>query len=355
VKNVKNICVLVLAVFLLYLTQHVIFGSDQTRHGSYQAPLYDGGEVLITTDAATTATVIAEHLKKQETDFTIHIAGKSLVNQLSLIVKNAMAQDDYIHYIVSKFSHSASWTDVSDITVNIKVVYLETKEQTAFVETQVQAILKQMIKPGMNDIQKETAVHDFVVSNIAYDTSLVKHTAYDALVKGKTVCQGYALLTYRMLNDLGIKNRIVEGKVRGEAHVWNEVLLDGKWYHLDTTWDDPVPNVKGRVLYNYFNLTTAQLKKDHSWDETLYPAANTSFVSASTAISTLKELQSQVEAGFVNKKKTMSISYHPGNGNASDDIKSACVNRGKLGVKKMQYAVKKGVNGVVTISLFVQY
>ncbi len=77
----------------------------------------------------------------------------------------------------------------------------------------------------------------------ADDTSVVKHSDYHALVAPyKTVCQGYELLTYKMLKQAGINTKIVIGTGNGESHAWNLVYLVGKWYQLDTTWDDSVPN-----------------------------------------------------------------------------------------------------------------
>ena len=73
----------------------------------------------------------------------------------------------------------------------------------------------------MNDFEKEKAVHDYVISHLAYDQSLVEHSAYGGLTKGTTVCQGYALLTYRLLTEAGIENKIVEGHAGGQLHTWN--------------------------------------------------------------------------------------------------------------------------------------
>ena len=79
-----------------------------------------------------------------------------------------------------------------------------------------------------------------------------------------------------MLNQAGIQTKIIEGTAGGQAHAWNLVNLDGAWYHFDATWDDPLPDVIGRVTYNYYNLTDAQIKSNHSWIKT-YPLATTDF------------------------------------------------------------------------------
>lgn len=115
-----------------------------------------------------------------------------------------------------------------------------------------------------------------MVLNLAYDETMQKYTAYDGLSTGSTVCQGYSLLTYRMLTEAGITNRIIEGHAGGQLHAWNLLLLDGVWYHMDTTWDDPTPDQPGKVSYNYYLLTDEEMGQDHTWEEQ-YPAAATPY------------------------------------------------------------------------------
>ncbi|MBR6253443.1 MAG: hypothetical protein IKR04_06385, partial [Clostridia bacterium] len=64
-------------------------------------------------------------------------------------------------------------------------------------------------------------------------------------------------------------------KVSSENHVWNAVMLDGKWYHLDLTWDDPIISTGEQIVDDtYFLITTEELKKQtdnqHHFDETVY-------------------------------------------------------------------------------------
>jgi len=88
------------------------------------------------------------------------------------------------------------------------------------------------------------------------------------------VCQGYALAAQALLEQSGIETKYVIGFVNGnEAHAWNLVKVDGKWYHLDTTWNDPLPNRVGAASYDYFLVTDSQLNKDHTWVKADYPTA----------------------------------------------------------------------------------
>lgn len=164
--------------------------------------------------------------------------------------------------------------------------WMETPAQKQFVSDTVDGILKNIINDAMTSVQKEKAIHDYIVSHVSYDTTLKNHSAYAALVPPyKTVCQGYSLLACRMFANAGIDVRIEASAV----HSWNIVNIDGSWYQLDCTWDDPVPDVAGRVRYDFFNLTDAQLKtkdktKDHNFDASKFPPCTTTFVTTDSAI-----------------------------------------------------------------------
>ena len=69
------------------------------------------------------------------------------------------------------------------------------------------------------------------------DSYTLKYSAYAALINKTAVCQGYTLLLYRLLLELGIDNRIISGKVFGGDHGWNIVELDGFYYNADPTFD----------------------------------------------------------------------------------------------------------------------
>lgn len=51
------------------------------------------------------------------------------------------------------------------------------------------------------------------------------------------------------------------------------VNIDGKWYHVDLTWDDPISS-RDVLRYDYYNLTDNQMSKDHNWDNSKYPSTN---------------------------------------------------------------------------------
>ncbi|MGE7949168.1 transglutaminase domain-containing protein [Lysinibacillus sp. NPDC093688] len=174
--------------------------------------------------------------------------------------------------------HMESTTISADSTGNVtfKVKYLTNQTQEATVQKKVDQLLKTIINPSMTEFEKVKAINDYIVSNTTYGTKTKAspHSAYALLMEGQAVCQGYALATYKMLEQAGFDVKYVVGTVNGnEAHAWNLVKVDGYWYHLDTTWNDPLPNRFGASSYDYFLVTDAQLKKDHKWIASNYPAA----------------------------------------------------------------------------------
>jgi len=142
-----------------------------------------------------------------------------------------------------------------------------------------------LITSGMSDFEKELILHDYIVNNVRYDIENYKKNPipdssfeeYGALVLGVAVCEGYSR-AMKLLCDLsGIECIIVTGTSisRGvqEGHAWNIVKIDGEYYHLDVTYDDPVTeDGSNALIHDYFNLSDDEMKLYCDWDKTAYPA-----------------------------------------------------------------------------------
>lgn len=114
------------------------------------------------------------------------------------------------------------------------------------------------------DIEKVKYVHDYLTNINDYVAgSMYNQSAYSAIVYGKTVCAGYAHAFQYCMQKLGIPAAYVVGYA-GESHAWNLVELDGEYYAMDVTWDDPIGNPATTYYYNYFNITDAELSRDHT-------------------------------------------------------------------------------------------
>ena len=129
-----------------------------------------------------------------------------------------------------------------------------------------QAIISSVIKAGMTDLQKEKALHDYIVKKASYkDQGPQSYMDYGVLVEGVGVCESYAKAMYRLLSMVNIPVKLMDGVAGGEPHQWNMVQIGGKWYHLDATWNDPVGAPEGYVSHKYFNISEAEIRKTHSW------------------------------------------------------------------------------------------
>ena len=150
-------------------------------------------------------------------------------------------------------------------------------------EAQVNQALGQIEAVKNNIISNRTGnayddikmVHDYLVDTVEYDTSISKpniYNLYGALVNRVAVCEGYARAFKYLMDEMGIPCVIVIGQgtnSRGETenHAWNYIEVNGSWYAIDCTWDDPVVEGIGTVSnsskYKYFLKGSSEFSVDH--------------------------------------------------------------------------------------------
>ncbi|MCR5214313.1 MAG: hypothetical protein K6E10_07835 [Eubacterium sp.] len=154
-----------------------------------------------------------------------------------------------------------------------------------------QKFIDENITSTMSDYEKELAIHDYIINNCKYTTTFTteknEFEAYGVLVDHLAVCEGYAKATSLLLRCCNIESILVSGDadiddansifdtVDGaimtpdgqiiSGHMWNQVKIDGLWYNLDTTWDDPVAE-EDVLLHTYFNVDDTILRNNHEWD-----------------------------------------------------------------------------------------
>ncbi len=101
----------------------------------------------------------------------------------------------------------------------------------------------------------ETALwlHDYVINHAYYDYSYSRYTAEGVLLDGFGVCDSYSMAYKMLLTEAGIQSQ----RVFSSDHAWNAVYLEGAWYNIDPTWDDPgqaATPVSGKETHDYFGL-----------------------------------------------------------------------------------------------------
>ncbi len=113
--------------------------------------------------------------------------------------------------------------------------------------------------PGFSDLEKLLFIHDYLTSNYEYDTGLEIHHSFEFFENKKGVCQAYTEAFCTLMRKMGIRTSYVHSTKMD--HVWNLVELDGKWYQIDVTHDDPVPDYTGNSMHREFLITDQKMKK----------------------------------------------------------------------------------------------
>lgn len=113
-------------------------------------------------------------------------------------------------------------------------------------------------------------MHNWLIYNANYDYTYTEYGADGVLLKGTGVCQSYTLAYQLLLEKMGIEVLVVTSEEMN--HAWNLINLNGNWYHVDCTWDDP--DEGGMECHTYFCLSDAMMSRDHTWIVADYPACN---------------------------------------------------------------------------------
>ncbi|MBZ4212616.1 hypothetical protein LAD74_01245 [Mycoplasma sp. U97] len=137
-------------------------------------------------------------------------------------------------------------------------------------DAQSRAKVKEIVKgwDNLSDINKVLKAYDWIAENVEYKIRgdlISDQTAYSCLIEKSCVCAGYAKGFELFMNELNIPTKTIVGEVRREWHIWNLVEIEGKWYHIDVTWDANVEWQKNRkkvkrTTYTYFLVNDNDIK-----------------------------------------------------------------------------------------------
>ena len=138
-----------------------------------------------------------------------------------------------------------------------------------------------LVDDSMNDFTKALVLHDAIVMNSEYFVAKdgVSGTPYTLMVEGWGKCEDYSRAYAFLLAQLGIKSELVTSSSMN--HEWMKIRLDGKYYQVDITWDDPVSagegtDFPGRVSHEYFLFSDSTFP-NHSGYYMINPSADTTY------------------------------------------------------------------------------
>ena len=146
--------------------------------------------------------------------------------------------------------------------IKYTMAYHSNAEQEAKLTEAVASAMTTLQLNGLSEAKKITKIHDYICNHVDYEYNSKEeqiYTAYGALCTGKAVCQGYAVLFYRLCKEAGLSVRIISGTGNGGPHAWNIVRIGSKYYNVDCTWDG-----QDAATYNEFLLKSEADFRDHT-------------------------------------------------------------------------------------------
>jgi hypothetical protein len=132
------------------------------------------------------------------------------------------------------------------------------------------------LQPGASDYDTALKAHDWLVENLEYSDDIdefsTQNGSFGAFVNGRTMCKGYAeAMALYLTCYTDMDNEMIVGSAKNApdaewvGHAWNLVNMDGGWYHVDATFDDPKGNAADVLTHFYFGQSDQVMSQDHTW------------------------------------------------------------------------------------------
>mgnify|MGYP004571363665 CR=1 FL=1 len=190
------------------------------------------------------------------------------VEELDMVIR--YYRNDYPHHFwldaTGGFNYTVSDGKVYSLMFNYSVTGKQLEKDKKKFNTEVSNLLAN-ISGSWSEYDREKAIHDRIIAKTEYVLGAANaHNAFGAIVDGKCVCEGYAKAFQYLCYQAGIQCLMAVGTGNNpstgsqESHAWNVVLIGGKYYHVDATWDDS----DSYTYYGYFNMSDAAMSGDHT-------------------------------------------------------------------------------------------
>ena len=155
--------------------------------------------------------------------------------------------------------------------------YYMSRKSAVEMASAVRTRLKRLCSPAVekNEAVREQLIHDFICTGVRYDKlkKQYSHEIAGPLTLGTAVCEGIAKTVKAMCDYLGIWCIVVlsdadpSGGIK-YRHAWNILRINGKYCHLDATFDCSLSH-HGHVRYDYYNISDSAVFRDH--EASIYP------------------------------------------------------------------------------------
>ena len=198
------------------------------------------------------------------------------------------SRGEWTQYTSEATSHDYEFTMTASGTNNFRFFVMDKGAGVYYLRLNVYIQVSDPNYPSVSDIVSQTVsqseeqtdgteyakavwLHDWLIDQMKYDSSLKWSSAESALTRGLGTCQSYESAYSSLLTKAGIEN--AETRDTADGHTWNAVKLDGEWYQVDATWDDSDNNWYGfDQRHLYFGLTDELMAIAHPGHTSIYQA-----------------------------------------------------------------------------------
>ncbi len=187
----------------------------------------------------------------------------------------SMKKDEY-EVIISEIEYYPGFRTANAFTTVGEHVLTSREKQLLNKGLQIVNELSQN-SPSPSDLARK--IHDYLCRTVTYtndtnDTWDDENHAMGAILNGKAECDGYTDAFYLLCRLAGLQVFYQYGADaehrNSDTHIWNILCLDGRWYHVDVTWDDlDDAQHPDAVTYRYYLIGNEQMKLTHFWDKSL--------------------------------------------------------------------------------------
>ncbi|MCR5797606.1 MAG: hypothetical protein K6G63_06770 [Eubacterium sp.] len=205
-------------------------------------------------------------------------------SELNALLNTMFRQEPDLYFLDS--SYSTSYSNTTGYVVYLEPTYLYSKDEVASMNSEIELEANKIlsgIQSSWSNLERVIYIHDKLITSSEYDTSdNPSRNIYGLLVEKKAVCVGYTLAFIYLMEKLGIPAVSVPSDEMG--HIWNQVKINGNWYNMDMTFDDPVPNIPGGAYHKNMLISDALAKttdgcSHYSWTSD-YTCKDTTYDSA---------------------------------------------------------------------------
>ena len=194
----------------------------------------------------------------------IDLSGASLpVSELGRVYVSVLHSHPELFHVAPRLSYSYTERDGTRTVVQVYPVYTLTGDALTAARADYRDVLAAILAEmeltfGSHPRTEADTVlylHDYLAHRYAYDTrpeAEANADAYSFLRDGRGICQAYALAFLALCQGAGLEADLVVSDAMD--HAWNHVRVEGEWYHVDVTRDDPIPAAEGTDEVNHLRL-----------------------------------------------------------------------------------------------------